>query len=135
MGWLTRLFEPKIEIPDPADYGVTPVRSFTTRIAGVSKRNSDGTKRQDILGRCEEGERLLLLREPENRYDPDAIAVFRATHEQVGYVPGDVAFRLGQQMDSGLTAMAEIVEIRGGTRKKPTLGCAIEIQLFKAGDE
>ena len=41
------------------------------------------------------GERLTLVREPENEHDPNAIAVWNAERTlQAGYVPRDVAAEL-----------------------------------------
>jgi hypothetical protein len=38
------------------------------------------------------GRRLVLVREPENEHDPDAVAVYDAERRlQAGYVPADVA--------------------------------------------
>jgi HIRAN domain len=48
------------------------------------------------------GERVTLVRESENEYDENAVAVFDAKgKEQVGYVPKDVAAKLAKRLDSG----------------------------------
>lgn len=45
-------------------------QSFRTTIAGVTMQNRDGTDRQSLLRVLRTGERLKLVREPENPHDP-----------------------------------------------------------------
>ena len=83
-----------------------------TRVAGVTFDNRDGTPRQPFIRRVRKDDRLTLVREPENPYDANAIAV--AWHDaagdvhQVGYVPRALAGVLAPLMDDGvpLTALA-----------------------------
>lgn len=73
--------------------------SFYVTVAGTSHRNSDGTSRPDIIDRCEPFDALILKREPDNRFDPNAIAVCRfPTGEQLGYVDADTAVEISHDM-------------------------------------
>ena len=55
------------------------------------------------------GRRLLLVREPENEHDPNAVAIWDADrHVQAGYVPADVARELAG--DEQAVALWEFVE-------------------------
>jgi HIRAN domain len=75
-------------------------QSFRTMIAGVTKQNTDGTDRQALIKALSLGEELRLVREPSNPYDRYAVAVLRASGEQLGYVPaGDR--RLADHIDMG----------------------------------
>ncbi len=60
----------------------TDARSFHTRVVGVTFTNPDGAQRQGIIYECQVGEELLLIREPGNRFDPNAIKVCRASGER-----------------------------------------------------
>lgn len=89
-------------------------------------KNDDGSSRQAFLKTCSSGDPLVLKREPKNKYDRNAIAVFRGT-DQLGYLSKEVAGELAKLMDTGKELTAEILEITGGEKGKPTLGCNIQI--------
>ena len=109
-------------------------QTFRTTIAGVTKQNADGTDRQALIKTLRRGETLNLVREPNNPYDKCAIAVFRTSGKQLGYIPaGDR--RLADHIDMGGRVSARVVKIRGGPGilglffiafRKP-YGCVIEI--------
>jgi len=103
-------------------------------IAGVTKQNSDGTDRQILVKSLSLGEELSLVREPSNPYDKYAVAVFRASGEQLGYVPaGDM--RLANHIDMGGGVSATVVKLLRGhgilglffSSFWKTYGCVIEI--------
>ena len=57
----------------------------------------------------------ILVREPDNEYDPNAIAVHvpaLGEHAHLGHVPRNVAARLAPQLDAGEQWQAGISEIR-----------------------
>jgi len=109
-------------------------QSFRTMIAGVTKQNTDGTDRQAFIKTLRSGEELRLAREASNPYDKYAVAVFRASGEQLGYVPaGDR--RLADHIGMGGSVSAKAVTILGGpgilglflkSFRRP-YGCVIEI--------
>jgi hypothetical protein len=109
-------------------------QTFHTRIAGVTKQNTDGTDRQALIKTLSQGEAVRLVREPNNPYDKYAVAVFRTSGEQLGYIPaGDR--RLADHIDMGGRVSARVVRIAGGPGilglffrvfRKP-YGCVIEI--------
>ncbi|HXM81242.1 MAG TPA: HIRAN domain-containing protein [Burkholderiales bacterium] len=110
-------------------------QTFRTTVAGVTHQNADGTDRQAILKALRPGEELRLEHDAGNPYDKFAVAVFRTTGEQVGYVPaGDV--RLANHIDSGGTVAARVVSITGGPgflglifkAFRKSYGCVIEVE-------
>lgn len=112
-------------------------RTFTVSVTGVTHSNEDGTDRQTILSRSKPGEIIKLAREYDNEFDSDAVAVFNAKLEQLGYLPkGD---RLARHLDSGGKVEAKIKSIIGGPSffekllKKPgkSYGCVL---LITKGD-
>jgi hypothetical protein len=83
-------------------------QSFHTTIRGVTQRNADGADRQALLKALRPGEQLRLVREPRNPYDKYAVGVFKASGEQLGYVPaGDK--RLADHIDRGGPVSATVV--------------------------
>jgi hypothetical protein len=103
------------------------MKSFYTKLAGVTKPNDDGSNRQRLLHRSKPAEELKLVRDPNNKYDKNAIKVFNIRGEQLGWISSDVADRLAVELDNGVSIKAEISEITGGTFAKETLGCNILI--------
>jgi len=135
MGWLANLFGPRRSVADLERQGIPPKRRFTTRVAGVSFKNPDGVSRQDILRRLRPGHMAVLLRQPDNPKDPDAVAVIDPHYGQFGFIPADIAARLASQLDQGMAGFARVTEIMGGTRDKPSLGCAVEVLLYDSDTE
>lgn len=120
-----------ITIPNPADYDIQPVRSFHTKVVGVTKKNEDGSKRQEVIAGCKVGELVLLIRESENPYDSNAIAVYHSSRKQIGFIAADLAEQLAPDLDSGQTISARISDLTGGTPEKPSRGVNLEIAVFQ----
>jgi hypothetical protein len=93
---------------------------YTLKIAGVSFHQKE-------IKLCREGERLILKREPENKYDSDAVAVLRENGKLIGYISRDDAEWVSRIMDEGKQVEAKIKWINGGTRGKPTYGVIIDL--------
>lgn len=67
-------------------------RHFFFRLAGTSHRNPDRTSRTAAIARCERGEELWLEHQPDNEYDPNAVAVYSlSVDRQIGYLPARLA--------------------------------------------
>jgi hypothetical protein len=64
-------------------------RIFYSQVHGIRHKNDDGTSRQRIIEACHEGEELVLVPEPDNRFDPGAIKICRRNGEQLGYWSGN----------------------------------------------
>ena len=65
---------------------------YETKVVGVSKDNTDGTSRQQIIAReVAEDDKLGLEAEPENPYDPHAIKVLSKNGNQIGYLKKELA--------------------------------------------
>ena len=79
-------------------FGDDAIRTWVT---GPTKKNPDGTKRENIIKKCESGEEVMLVREPDNPYDKNAIAVLRESGEQIGYISRKYNERLAKHLDNG----------------------------------
>jgi hypothetical protein len=112
-----------VDSPD-ASHEQYASRPFLTKVAGVTFEG-----RQRIIARCSDGERLKLVREPDNRYDKGAIKVMRLNGQQLGYIPQDVSRSggggLADQMDRGTEYQCRISNITGGDERN--LGVNSEI--------
>ena len=89
-----------------------------TRVAGVSFENRDGSLRQTYVRQVSKGDALVLRREPENPFDPHAMAVDWADADgrphQLGYVPRSLAALLAPLVDGGQLKLKAKVARKGG---------------------
>ncbi len=108
-------FERSVEICDKGDYaGITQAPSFNTKVVGVTFEN-----RQDILMGLEAGMELRLQRQPDNGFDPCAIAVTLLDGRQLGYLNKALAARLAPVMDAGESYSAAVSAVTGGPGGSP----------------
>lgn len=109
----------------PATEPTQTIRSFFTKVAGATFEG-----RQRIVARCSVGERLVLVRDPDNRFDQGAIKVMRLNGEQLGFIPEHVSRSgdssgLASRMDRGEKYLCRISDLTGGGGKN--FGVNIEI--------
>lgn len=87
----------------PYDVQEDPQSRFVhTQIAGLQFYDYDDE--DEIVGKLRpmRGDRLQLIRQPENRYDPNAIEVWwRDGRVQLGHIPRFLAYDLAPLMDEG----------------------------------
>jgi hypothetical protein len=114
------------------------VDTICTKIRGVSKKNYDGSSRQQIIRTlCHAGDALYLIREPNNPVDPNAVQVRRIVcgvdrprmGEQLGYLSSLLAQDLAPLLDGGIVMFAKILNVTG--EDKDTEGVNIEIEQYK----
>ena len=111
---------------------MTKFPSIQTRVAGVSFENRDGSLRQTYVRRVKKGDRVLLRREPENLYDPYALAVDWLDADgqscQLGYVPRGLALVLAPLADGGAHLSAAVARKGGGGLKLAGVRITIEVE-------
>ena len=61
-----------------------PLQPFYSKIAGVTRKNDDGSSRQKLLKKCKVGQPLKLAREPANPADENAVMVLTMDGKQEG---------------------------------------------------
>jgi len=67
-------------------------KSFYAKVAGAKHDNSDHSSRTRIIDNCKVFDTFDLKREPENRFDSNAIALLkRETGEMLGYLDAELA--------------------------------------------
>jgi len=91
------------------------MRSFYTKIVGVSFDNDNGISRQDLISELETVPcPLELCRQPQNPHDENAIAVIDPKGRQLGYLSRNIAEQMAPMIDSGLSIQAQAIQITGG---------------------
>jgi len=105
-----------------------------TKVRGVDQLNPDGSSRQQIIrDLVYDGAGLVLERQPENRFDPNAIAVLYDSadldeYKQIGYLSRDLATKLAPKMDAGQVIDAEVLDVTG--EDTDTLGVNIQLTVL-----
>jgi hypothetical protein len=105
-------------------------RHFFAQVHGIHHRNADGSSRQRIIRACRPGELVLLVAEPDNPVDPEALKVCRQNGEQLGYVAAEQAFRITSDMAKGWTFRATVEEIYSFADKPHSFGCKLRIGVL-----
>ena len=77
-------------------------KTYTIKVVGESFDNPDGTSRQKIIEQCKIGNPVSLVREPNNRYDPNAVGVHVTGRGQIGYVSSENAEWMADVLDKGV---------------------------------
>ena len=87
-------------------------KNYTIKVVGESFDNEDGTSRQKIIKRTNIGDPVSLIREPDNRYDKNAVGVHVIGKGQIGYVSRENAEWIADVLDSGKDVSTKIKYIR-----------------------
>ena len=86
------------------------IENVKLKVVGVTFANPDGTSRQEIMSNLVEGSSVFLEREPNNKFDKNAVKV-NTLLGQVGYLGRDYAAILSGMMDTGHIFTATIAEL------------------------
>ena len=107
--------------------------TMTIRAAGTTFENRQ--ERLQFLKQFQpEDLSITLEREPENKFDSNAIQIVVhikpiSRKTVIGYVPRGLAKELAKVMDAGIHAAASLVQIIGGYGYKESLGALINITI------
>ena len=96
---------------------------LTSRVAGVTFEG-----RQSLMANVKVGDGIRLEAEPNNPYDPNAVAVFVENDKggQIGYIPRDAAEEFKGLLEAGKVAYATVESVGRGGPRKP-IGCTISV--------
>lgn len=97
--------------------------TFITTVVGVTFDN-----RQEVISKMEKGDKLALIREIENNYDDNAIAIYNSVNMQIGYLNKELSKSLAPLMDSGTIYEAEVVRVKGGEN----LNFGVDIKVIQS---
>jgi hypothetical protein len=115
------------------------VQTFNTSAVGCEYSNPDGSERQEALAKARVGEKVRLLWDAGETGNKKTIYLVRGPGLQQlnisncfgrlnDKVAGDVIRWLTQE---SIATTAKVAKIVGGTRKRPKLGCVIELTTYK----
>jgi len=107
-----------------------PMSMYKEKVVGVTKSNSDGSSRQKIISSMSEGDKVFLIRDPENPYGSNAIEVWDSKKRQVGFIEKFRSDELAPQIDKGYKVEAWVDKIMGGDSGR-NFGVLISIQRYK----
>jgi len=87
-------------------------KDFITKIVGVTFEN-----RQENIKKIRAGETILLIREPNNPYDENAIAVKTRSGLSLGHISRESAFELAPRLDRlGHSLEGKVLAVTGGDK-------------------
>ena len=79
---------------------------FDSYVAGTGYVNDE-----EVFAEMKVGDRLVLQREPENRFDGNAILVLDAQKRKAGYIPEKDNIVFARLMDAGKYLIAKVVRM------------------------
>ena len=107
---LEDLFEHADEIIAREEYaGIEDADSFHTKLVGVTFEG-----RQEVVAGLAPGAPLRVVRQPDNEYDPNAVALLAPDGEQVGFFNRRLVAVLAPVIDEGVDYDVEVSDITGG---------------------
>ncbi len=117
----------------------TNLKTFQTKVAGVTHgRRQSHLKRLAKIENSFEYPEILLVREPDNKHDKNAIKVIlheysEKTDEEkeihIGYIAAHVAASLAEDIDNGHKVTASVDGILGGYDEDVPYGLLITVQI------
>lgn len=88
------------------------------------------------------GDKVILKREPDNRYDSNAIEVFTLDEKSLGYIPADLASDLAYRLDEKLITIKNAIvsyslplSKQDKNAKSPLMDIEIELEVNENFDE
>jgi len=91
------------------------IKHFYTKVAGVTHRNDDRSRRQEIIEEeCEALVKVTLDHEPDNPHDPNAVKVLLPNGDQIGYLDRRLAGETVRRAARGYRHVAFISAVTGG---------------------
>jgi hypothetical protein len=109
-----------------------------SKVAGVTAKNPDGIKRQDLIRRgCRAGMELLAIPEPKDSYAPNVIGLWIemiGRRWQIGYIKAGLADKLYKHLDQGASLSVHVLDVTGGDAGR-SYGVHIRIDVAGVEDE
>ena len=111
------------------------VQTFKTSAVGCEYSNMDGSERQLALEKLKAGERVRLLWDAGKDGNKKTLYLVRGSRS-IGDCFGRLNDKVAADVIRWLTqdqvsTTARVAKIVGGTRKRPKLGCVIELSTYR----
>ena len=101
-------------------------------VTGTVHRSMDDSKNTHIASelpwKLKPGDRLKLMLDIYNKYNPDKISIHTYAGEMIGYLGKDIAVKVASHIDAG--GKVDIFLIAVSCENKETYTCDIEIKLI-----
>ena len=116
------------------------VQTFRTNVVGAAYKNIDGSDRQAALQKLKAGEKVRLIWDAGRTGNQTIVYLFRGGKAQKLAIP-DCFGRLNDKVaadvirwlhQDNIASAATVVNVTGGTRKRPKLSCVIELATYHA---
>lgn len=117
-----------VVLPDEND---TPLQPRTCRVAGINKQGLSGKHRQKVIKTLKPGVPIYLVRQPDNPYDADAVALFTAGGEDIGYLPREFAAEIAGRLDKGSPVTAQVKAVEPFKTEGGKTLRGVELELTK----
>lgn len=114
------------------------VQTFNTAAVGCEYKNPDGSERQDALEKLKKGQKVRLLWDAGDSGQKKTIYLSRGTTQR--FSMADCFGRLNDKAaadvirwltQDNIATTAKVSRIVGGTRKRPKLGCVLELSTYQ----
>jgi len=119
------------------------LNQFKTPVVGSEYSNADGTDRQEALAKLKEGEKVRLIWNAGESGNKSTIYVVRGGKGRA-LTMADCFGRLGDKAaadvirwltEENVVTLAKVSKITGGTRKRPKLGCVLELTTYPGPEQ
>jgi len=114
------------------------IKKFKTMAVGVSKNNADGSSRQEAIKRLRKGQKVRLVWDKNNSYDPNAVMLFPNETDmfldmQFGFLKTDLAADVVKWVtQEDKSVYAEVAQKKRKTEDFPFSGVLLEITVYKS---
>lgn len=105
-------------------------KEIFTKLAGVTKRNEDGRKRQDIIEELYPGMELELWHDRYNDVDENAVEVSSDEGEVIGFLKRDLAARIAPLLDNRQRITCVIADITGDPDIGKSYGVNVKLTIY-----
>lgn len=115
------------------------IKRFRTSVVGAEHKNIDGSDRQEALKKLKEGEKVRLIWSPGGSGNKEIVYLVKKSMGKELNLP-DCFGRLNDKVAANvvewlnkkdIVTSAKVVKITGGTRKRPKLGCVLELTTYQ----
>ena len=106
------------------------IHRYSRTVVGFSHPNKGGVDRMNLVQRLKVGTKLVLVPEPDNPVDRNAILVYAADdlENDIGHLHSSAAKYIARMMECGATFSAEVYYIHHGYKNYPEV-CIFIYQL------
>jgi hypothetical protein len=102
---------------------------FSLAAVGCWYENDDGSSRQLELAECRPGDKLELVRQPDNPHDPLAVAIVTESGTCVGFLKRDRAAWIAPKIDRGFPINVIVERVKGLHLEGATLGLVMRLNM------